>query len=356
MSALLLATLGVVCPSCDELNPPRSVTCKSCGSSLDGGAKPAAAPAPRPPTSPQVPLAAAPRTPTQSGIPRIAPAGTPSSPAPAAGPHATVAPPGAAVPPGMRPTQRPAPVATFPDAHAPASRPPAAPHAPVSASELTRKAPAAALSKLGVMVISGSGAGQRFRLAGSAIPVGKSRASILFPDDPFVSAHHATLLPKDNRLSVRDEQSASGVFVTVAQELLKPGQFFSAGRRLFRYVGPAEAPQIVPGRPVVYGAPVPSSQTIYVVEEILVGGRPGRAVTTAGPLLTIGQALCDLSFTDDPGMATRHCELSPTPQGALLRDLSGGLGTYVRISGERPLNPGDRIRIGDQVLQVEVVA
>src|SRR5262249_8187513 len=121
------------------------------------------------------------------------------------------------------------------------------------------------------------------------------------------------------------------------------------------YAGPVEVPPLEPGRPIVYGAPVPSSQTTYVVEEILVGGRPGRAVTTAGPLLTIGQALCDLSFADDPGMASRHCELSPTPAAARLKDLSGGLGTYLRISGERTLNPGDRVRIGDQVIQIELI-
>ncbi len=109
------------------------------------------------------------------------------------------------------------------------------------------------------------------------------------------------------------------------------------------------------GRPHVYGAPVPLGQAVYGVEEVLVGGRAGRAVVTAAPLLTIGQANCDLSFPGDEGLAGRHCELSPTPTGALLRDLSGGLGTYVRLAAgvERPLRPGDRVRLGQHVLQVE---
>ena len=38
-----------------------------------------------------------------------------------------------------------------------------------------------------------------------------------------------------------------------------------------------------------------------------------------------------------------------------VRDLSGGLGTYVRVKGERPLKTGDRIRIGQQTLQLEAL-
>ncbi|WNZ65208.1 FHA domain-containing protein [Myxococcus sp. MxC21-1] len=111
------------------------------------------------------------------------------------------------------------------------------------------------------------------------------------------------------------------------------------------------------GRPAIYGAPVPLGQAVYGVEEMLVGGRAGRAVVTAAPLLTIGLAHCDLSFPGDEGLAGRHCELSPTPTGALLRDLSGGLGTYVRLASgvERPLRPGDRVRLGQHVLQVETL-
>jgi hypothetical protein len=41
----------------------------------------------------------------------------------------------------------------------------------------------------------------------------------------------------------------------------------------------------------------------------------------------------------------------------MLRDLSGGLGTYVRIppATERPLRSGDRVRIGQHVFQVELL-
>jgi hypothetical protein len=41
----------------------------------------------------------------------------------------------------------------------------------------------------------------------------------------------------------------------------------------------------------------------------------------------------------------------------MLRDLSGGLGTYVRIAPatERPLRAGDRVRIGQHIFQIEAL-
>lgn len=233
---------------------------------------------------------------------------------------------------------------------APPARTPSG-EAPIPASDLIKKP---APSKFGLLVLAGAAKGQRFRLAGSSVQVGKNRGAILFADDPFVSNLHATFLLRDNTLVVKDENSASGVFVAIpGQENIAPSSYFSVGHRLFRFTGPLTAAPPTPGAPLVYGAPVPSGHIIYGVEEWLVGGRPGRAVVTGGPLLTIGQSLCDLSYARDEDMATRHCELSPTPRGATLRDLSGGLGTYVRLSGERALNFGDRVRIGEQVLQVE---
>jgi pSer/pThr/pTyr-binding forkhead associated (FHA) protein len=210
-------------------------------------------------------------------------------------------------------------------------------------------------SKFTLVGISGSSASQRFRLSSQGCQVGRSRGAILFPDDPFVSPLHALFSIREGKLFVRDEGSNSGVLVTVHQELIPPGALFAAGNHLFRYAGTLEPVPPVTGRPVVYGAPLP--QALYLVEELLVGGRAGRAVVTHGPLLTIGQSLCDLSFPGEEGLAPRHCELTPTPAGAMLRDLSGGLGTYVHLAGgERALNPGDRVRIGDQILQVEIVA
>jgi pSer/pThr/pTyr-binding forkhead associated (FHA) protein len=206
-------------------------------------------------------------------------------------------------------------------------------------------------------VIGGPARGQKFRVGDKGAQVGRSKGVVLFPDDPFVSPLHATIVVKDGRVTIRDEGSTSGVYVSIqGQETIPPDCYFATGLRLFRYAGALEpAPPFVPGRMVVYGAPVPPNQVHYHVEEILLGDRPGKAVITAGPILTIGQSKCDLSYAGDDGMAPRHCELSPMPTGAMIRDLSGGLGTFVRVKGERPLKVGDRVRVGQQTLQLEAL-
>jgi pSer/pThr/pTyr-binding forkhead associated (FHA) protein len=213
-------------------------------------------------------------------------------------------------------------------------------------------------SRFILTVSSGPARGQRFRLMANGCSVGRQRGAILFPDDPFVSSHHAAFRIRDGQLTVKDEESVSGVYVAVGtQEILEPGALFSVGPHVLRYIGPLLSRAGEPGKPRSYGAPVPQAGGLWGLEEVLVGLRPGRAVVTAQQSLTLGSSGADLVFAPDPQLAPRHCELSPTPQGAVLRDLSGGLGTFVRLAAhERPLKSGDRVRIGQQTLSVEMAA
>ncbi|WNG48298.1 FHA domain-containing protein [Archangium minus] len=362
MSQLLLSALAVVCPNCDGYNPPRAEVCASCGTSLSEAPATAKPPPHRamPASSVGKPVSGVSRAPSSAirspdAPPGLRPAARTPPPVGGAGgiPLAARPAPGVAAPRG-------------PAAPLPLTRPAGAPHPAVppslapkpAAAPVSGARPAPAASRFGLAVIAGSARGQRFKLPVTGCTVGRSRGAILFADDPFVSAQHATFLIKDNVLHVRDESSASGVYVTIpGAETLPPLSFFSIGQRLFRFLGKLEAPPPLAGRPTVYGAPVPPGQGVFGVEEVLVGGRSGRTVVTSAPLLTLGQANCDVCFPQEEGLAGRHCELSFTLTGAQLRDLSGGLGTYVRITPgvDRPLRAGDRVRLGQHIVQVELV-
>ena len=296
MSRLLASSLGVVCPTCDVLGPPGSLRCEACGTPFVAGLAP---PAPVPPPPER--------------------ARTPAAPAPVPEP---VPPPAASPQAALRPSGPTAPVA----------------------------------SRYILGVVSGPARGQRFRLMANGCTVGRSRGAILFPDDIHVSAHHAAFRIKDGQLTVKDESRASGVFASIrAPEVLPPGGMFVIGQRLLRFQGLLTVPAPDPSKPRAYGVPLPPQGVMWALEELLVGRRPGRAVATAQPLLTLGLAGCDVNFPGEPGLAPRHCELTASARGGLLRDLSAGLGTFVRIgTQERVLQAGDRVRIGDQVLLVEV--
>jgi pSer/pThr/pTyr-binding forkhead associated (FHA) protein len=312
MSRLLVSQLGVVCPSCDVLNAAGAVRCEACGKAWGSAA-------------------AAARKPT-GATPVVSP------PAPAARPPAA-----AAFPSTSAPRSAPTPAGGVPRAGGAAPRP---------------AAPAPVPSRYILSVSAGPARGQRFRLMANGCSVGRQRGAILFPDDPFVSSHHAAFRIREGQLTVKDEDSVSGVYAAISgQEVLVPGALFSAGPHVLRYVGPLLPRSAEPGKPRAYGAPIPHAGGLWGLEEILIGLRPGRAVVTAQPALTLGSSGADLVFAADPQLAPRHCELTPVPQGALLRDLSGTLGTFVRIGPqERPLKQGDRVRIGQQTLTVELAA
>ncbi len=293
MATLLTRSLSVICPSCDFLNVVGAVRCMACGSATDGSSGPRAEP-PRPPSK------------------------------------------DAGAPPGLKPSPQPRGVPARPTFESSQPQQPAGP-------------------KLGLTVLAGPARGQRFKLAATGAQLGRSKGAILFGDDPFVSPLHATITVRDGKLYVRDEQSTSGVYVSIdGQEPLPAGATFATGLRLFRYLGAIEPPAPWNHHEVlVYGFAPPGGQVHYIIEEVLLGDRGGRCLLSPGPSVVIGQGKGELSFPNDEGLAPRHAELSFQPGGAQLKDLSGGLGTFIRITGERALKPGDRLRVGQQTLQVE---
>jgi pSer/pThr/pTyr-binding forkhead associated (FHA) protein len=332
MVALLTKGLGVVCPSCDFLNVVAAVRCMACGFATD-----AVAPAPRAEASKPI---SSPSSVVLTGPGPVSLATPLPAPAPPISTETPIDP--LMAPPGLR--------------RAPASSDSGQrPRPPASSASQVATPPATPSVKFGLTVTAGPARGQRFKLSSSGGQIGRSTGVILFPDDPFVSPLHATLIVRDGKLLVRDERSTSGVYVSITNtETIPAGATFSTGLRLFRFVGAIDAPPPWNRSDVlVYGSTVPNGQVHYSVEEVLLGERGGRCLLSPGPVLTVGQGRCDFSYPNDEGLAPRHCEISPLPDGAMIRDLSGGLGTFVRIADERPVKAGDRLRIGQQTLLVE---
>lgn len=335
MTAFLTKSLGVVCPACDFLNVVGAVRCMSCGAATDGStARTDQAPKLVPQQAQPVHTDGNDRTVPMAPVPKQ--------------PEA---------PPGLR-RSGPNPVPDLASAPPPPSSGRGQPARPTFQSSATPPPQQQTGPRFGLTVLAGPARGQRFRLSPTGAQVGRAKGVILFPEDPFVSPLHATLTVRDGRLFLKDENSTSGIYASIAgQETIQPGGLFCTGLRLFRYVGAIEpAPAWNRVDVLVYGAPVPNGQVHYAIEEVLLGDRAGRCIITPGPVLTIGQGRCDFSFPSDEGLAPRHCEVAPLPTGAMIRDLSGGLGTFVRVTGERPLKAGDRFRIGQQTLQVELLS
>jgi hypothetical protein len=87
--------------------------------------------------------------------------------------------------------------------------------------------------------------------------------------------------------------------------------------------------------------------------EVLVGGVRDR-VPLAEDRLAIGHSSTnDISLEFDPTVSRLHAVLEHLPSGWCIRDLNSRNGTFLngdRVWGERPVRPGDEIRVGKTTL------
>ena len=85
------------------------------------------------------------------------------------------------------------------------------------------------------------------------------------------------------------------------------------------------------------------------------GGDIGIIFRARGDTITIGRENNDVNFPDDPFISGRHSQVSIGPEGRFtLSDLGSKNGTFVRIAEEAPLQNGDYVFIGQQLLRVEM--
>ena len=209
-----------------------------------------------------------------------------------------------------------------------------------------------------LVVERGAGPGTTYLLSDIENIVGSGGASIELPDDPHLAPRHAALVFDDQKLLLRDEAAANGVYVKVRESApIQPGDHFVAGERLLRFDGPCELPIGEPGETPYLGSPRPQGMVVRVTE-ILRGGKTGRTCFRAAPVLAIGRSGCDLNFPSDPLLGQRHAELRIDPDGsATLVDLNAApSGVFLRLRPEESveLQTGDVIQVGDQVLRLEV--
>jgi pSer/pThr/pTyr-binding forkhead associated (FHA) protein len=372
----LTGILGLVCRACDAYNDPGARTCVACGKPIGAATQaPAEASAAAPPASDPAPPAGSPVVrsfpkPSAGAPTRFIP--TPLRPSPAASsppavrgeaPSAAARDPSAAQGPG-------APVlATCPRCGEKAQGRFCAqcgqalfaagslPTAPIRA--VTHASRATAPGRARLVLEGGGSAGATYPLDAETVEAGRAKGAIRFPDDPCLAPHHATFHYRAGTLHVRDEGAPGGVFLRLRglSVPLRPGDQFAVGERLLRFAGPlSSAPAPPPDGTRRLGAPRPAPPSV-VVEEWLEGGACGRVFVRSGPAVTIGRAGCAVSLGDDPHVSDAHAELLLDGDGqARLRDLGSTTGTFLRIppGGERELHDGDAVRIGREVLRVQM--
>ena len=207
-----------------------------------------------------------------------------------------------------------------------------------------------------VVVKANSADGLAYELGGTEHVVGRTEGAILFPDDPLVSPRHANFLYREGKLFVRDENSINGVFLRIrAPSRLESGAVFLLGEQLLQVeaLPPDFGPQPDSEGTYFYASPKRASK-MRVIQRLR-GGEIGLIVRARGDSITLGREGNDLNFPDDPFISGRHAEVSIGPDGMFtVTDVGSKNGTFVRISDESPLEHGDYVFLGQQLLRVEI--
>jgi pSer/pThr/pTyr-binding forkhead associated (FHA) protein len=200
--------------------------------------------------------------------------------------------------------------------------------------------------------------GQRFNLTSDDTVIGRSGADIAFDDDRFLAKQHARLeRASDGSVKVHAIDALNGVFKKAdAPVELADGTTILVGREVLRFekVAPEERTvhPLVRHGVSLFGSP-PRDPWGRLFQLVPSGGyRDVRHLM--GDEVVLGREEGDIVFRDDAFMSRRHAAMTWDGRGAKITDLGSSNGTFVRIAAPVVLKSGDHIRMGDQLLRIEL--
>lgn len=199
--------------------------------------------------------------------------------------------------------------------------------------------------------------GESFPLPYAGIEIGR-HAAIGFPSDPFVSPHHAKIVPIDGGVHIADLSSRNGVYLRLTEPTpVYPGDHFLLGNQLLRLDRLEGAWQ---ERPLDeydvrgFGSPVKPPWAVLV--RVCVGEIEDDRYHLRGAEMTIGREAGEIVFPSDGFLSRAHArirmEVYDNAMNVMLEDLGSANGTYLRVRGSANVPYGAMFRVGDQIFRV----
>ncbi|MDQ3341552.1 MAG: FHA domain-containing protein [Myxococcota bacterium] len=340
----------VTCPRCGTPTPMGFAYCQQCGLHMSA----------LQPTDPGAGLVGRARAP--SAAPPIGQAGAVANTLPQQPPQPQQRPPSGGQPQVKMPIDpQAATMAT--DGPRPNMMPPtaAAPMAPPVSSQRQAAGPAASGAPAwgtAVLVNRDGSDGQRYPLAGEYLVVGRNGADIAFDDDRFLARQHARLeRAADGSVKVLPIDTLNGVFRKADAPIdLSDGMVILVGREVLRFERvdgeEAKVHPLVRHGVALFGSP-PREPWGRLVQIIPSGGhRDVRHLV--GEEIVLGREEGDIVFRDDAFMSRRHAAVTWDGKRAQVTDLGSSNGTFVRVTAPTPVKHGDHVRMGDQLLRIEL--
>lgn len=197
--------------------------------------------------------------------------------------------------------------------------------------------------------------GLSYLLQGTEHIAGRQDAQILFPEDHWLGAKHANFFYRNEKLVVRDEGSANGIYIRVRQPVeVAPSQQFICGEQVFRLEATPKD-TAGPDADQTYFYSSPKRPSPFRLVQVLRGGATGLVFCARENIARIGREENDINFPEDLYMSGNHAYVELQASGKfLLTDAGSRNGTFIRMDGERELANGDYLFMGHQLLRVEM--
>ena len=188
--------------------------------------------------------------------------------------------------------------------------------------------------------------------------IGRADGDIRFPDDVYLSPIHALFALREGALWLRDLGSRNGSWVFGEKPFrLTDGDVILVGSQLLRfrrlgYPGP-HPPEADATRRL--GSLVPNADVAALQQLRGDGSVRDTLHLSPGRHVVLGREQGDWVFPYDQTMSGRHAEVRSEDSEFVVHDLGSRNGVALATRGERKLERGMRVLVGDQILRVESI-
>lgn len=204
-------------------------------------------------------------------------------------------------------------------------------------------------------ILSGNApVGKSYVLSGDQLTIGGLDDDVNFADDPMVRPNHATIVHLDGNYTVRAGDTSNGVFIRIqeARRIRLPATLRVGAQTLHVVAADDSKPFIWQDGTRFQTSP--SRQGSFSVHQIFEKGRAGAAALATEGRVLIGTAGAQLDLSHDAGISNEHAVVFEDQGAVWVEDRDSTNGTYVRVEGEVPLDHGDLLWIGQQLLRFDL--
>jgi uncharacterized Zn finger protein (UPF0148 family) len=196
--------------------------------------------------------------------------------------------------------------------------------------------------------------GKTYALDGDSFSIGRSEGDVVFSDDVYLAARQCRLERDQTQLTVVDLGAPNGVYVSVAPKTpLQDGDWILLGHQVLRFERIEEE---APGAASEHGVRILGSTVAPAwgrLRQITEIGTTHDVIHLSRTEIIVGRNQGDVRFPADKDISDPHAAIRLLAGQTMLTDLCNHQ-TFLRVRGKRTLQQGDVLRVGSQVLRIEL--